>query len=94
MRKMFDAHLDRVDWDRWQYPVRLHPFTDEGVAHGRTISIAADVAFGRPVLVHRSVTTTAIAERIDAGETVEALADDYDLSISDIEAAVLYEHAA
>ena len=35
-----------------------------------------------------------IAERIDAGETVAELADDYDLSPSEIEEAILYERAA
>ena len=35
-----------------------------------------------------------IAERIDAGETVEAIAADYDLGPSEIEEAALYERAA
>ena len=33
----------------------------------------------------------AIADRIDAGETVADLAADYDLSVDEIEEAVLYE---
>jgi uncharacterized protein (DUF433 family) len=35
-----------------------------------------------------------IAERIDAGESVEALAEDYDLAPAEVEEAVLYERAA
>lgn len=26
MRRLFEEHLKRVDWDAWQFPVRLYPF--------------------------------------------------------------------
>lgn len=94
MRKLFDAHLARVEWDAWQFPVRLHPFTGIESTADRPVAIAASVAFGRPVLARSGVTTAAIAERIDMGETVAALAEDYDLRAEDIEAAVIYERAA
>ena len=54
----------------------------------------ANLAFGRPVIAKRGITTGAIADRIDSGETVDALAADYDLSVDEIEEAVLYERAA
>jgi hypothetical protein len=47
-----------------------------------------------PVLARRSISTTVIAERIDAGEAVDELAADYDLAVSEVEEAVLYERAA
>ncbi len=96
MRRMFAEHLARVEWDEWKFPVRLFPFPASGVApmQERPVAIAANVAFGRPVLVHGGITTAVIADRIDAGETVVELAEDYDLTPEDIEAAVLYEHAA
>jgi hypothetical protein len=28
MRKMFEDHLQRVEWDGWQFPVRLCPYID------------------------------------------------------------------
>ena len=40
------------------------------------------------------VSTRAIVDRIDAGETAEDVAEDYGLSTSDIEQAVVYERAA
>ncbi len=96
MRRLFDAHLARVEWDEWKFPVRLHPLTSssEGSTANRPVAIAANIAFGRPVLVHGGITTAAIAKRIDAGETIAALAEDYDLRPEDIEEAVLYERAA
>lgn len=96
MRRMFNLHLSRVEWDAWQFPVRLFPLSATGVAGAeqRPISISANVAFGRPVLQRGGITTATIAERIDAGESVAELAADYDLDTEEIEQAVLYERAA
>ena len=95
MRRMFNEHLARVEWDQWKFPVRLYPFTSSGLpAADRPISIDANIAFGRPVVAQRGITTGAIAERIDAGESARDLAADYDLSEDAIEEAVLYERAA
>jgi len=95
MRRLFNEHLARVDWDEWKYPVRLFPYTSgEAALTARPIAIDAHVAFGRPILAAKGVTTGAIAERIDAGETAAELAEDYDLAIGEIEEAVLYERAA
>jgi uncharacterized protein (DUF433 family) len=95
MRKLFEDHLQRVEWDEWKFPVRLYPYlqgTQRGVE--RPIAIDPRVAFGRPVVQRKGISTAAIAGRIDAGETVEALAADYDLSPDEIEQAVLYSRAA
>lgn len=95
MRKMLEEHLTRVEWDEWQFPVRLYPCTS-GALRGteRPIAIDANVAFGRPVLARVGVSTRAIAERLDAGESVSDLVADYALTQSEIEQAVLYERAA
>ena len=95
MRKMFEDHLQRVEWDEWQFPVRLYPYIDSTPRSSeRPIAIDPRVAFGRPIVRRAGISTAAIADRIDAGETVEALADDYDLSPDEIEQAVLYSRAA
>lgn len=94
MRRMFNDHLARVEWDNWQFPVKLYPATAETLSAARSIAIDAQVAFGRPIIAKRGITTGAIADRIDAGETVDDLAADYDLSVDEIEEAVLYERAA
>lgn len=94
MREIFRTHLKRVEWDRWKFPVRLHPFVIGAVADARPIAIDPQVAFGRPILVSSGVSTRAIAERIDAGETIEELAADYDMDEAEVRQAVLYEKAA
>lgn len=94
MRRMFNEHLARVEWDDWQFPVKLYPATAETLSSARPVAIDAQVAFGRPVIAKRGVTTSTIASRIDAGESLEDLAADYDLSVDEVEEAVLYERAA
>jgi len=95
MRRMFEAHLARVVWDEWQFPVRLYPFTSgSSLADERPIAIDPNIAFGRPVMVRMGISTHAIAERIDAGESVDDLARDYDLTPPEVEESVLYERAA
>ena len=93
MRKLFEEHLKRVDWDEWQFPVRLYPFVS-GDSDQRPIAIDPKIAFGRPVVLRAGVSTGVIADRIDAGESVSELADDYGLSAEEVEQAVLYERAA
>lgn len=96
MRQVLRAHLQRVDWDELRFPIRLHPFLAAGDAASPRMPIAIDprISFGRPVVISRGISTAAIADRIDAGETVADLAADYDLSTVEIEEAVLYERAA
>ena len=95
MRKLLERHLTRIEWDRWTFPVRLSPFvTSDASDPDRPIAIDARVAFGRPVVATSGVSTQAIAERIDAGKSVSALAADHGMSESAIEQAVLHERAA
>lgn len=94
MRRLLEEHLKRVEWDQWKFPVRLYPYVVAEPATERSIVIDPTIAFGRPVVLRAGIATGAIAERIDAGETVAALAEDYDLRPEEIEQAVLYERAA
>jgi uncharacterized protein (DUF433 family) len=60
----------------------------------KPIDIDPEIAFGRPIIARIGISTHAISDRIDAGESVDELAKDYDLSMDEIEQAVLYERAA
>lgn len=95
LRKVFEDHLQRVEWDEWQFPVRLFPITSglQDIAE-RVIAIDPKIAFGRPIVRRAGVSTAAIVDRLDAGETVAELAEDYDLSPAEIEQAVVYSRAA
>ena len=94
MRQLFNEHLKRIEWDKSNSPVRLYPFLSVVSSGERPIVINPHIAFGRPVVERRGVSTSAIVERIDAGESVEDVANDYDLGQAEIEQAILYERAA
>lgn len=95
MRKLLEDHLQRVEWDHWKFPVRLYPYVGASQRTGeRPIAIDPHIAFGRPIVQRTGVSTAAIADRIDAGESVDAVAEDYDLSAEEVEQAVLYSRAA
>jgi len=95
MRRLFEEHLDRVEWDSSSFPMRLYPFLSATTfREGRAIAIDPQIAFGRPMIARKGIATSTIAERIDVGEDVSDIASDYGLDIPEIEQAVLYERAA
>ena len=94
MRKAFEAHLKRVEWGKLRFPVRLYPFLVSESADAKPIVIDPQISFGRPVVSKAFVSTRSIVDRIDAGEKVEDVARDYELTIEAIEEAVVYERAA
>jgi len=95
MRRLFHDHLARVALDEWQFPIRLYPFISADVPTSeRPIAIDPSIAFGRPIVVRTGVGTNTIAERIDAGEDITEVANDYGLSETEVEQAILYERAA
>jgi uncharacterized protein (DUF433 family) len=92
--RVLDAHLRRVDW-QMDVPLRLYPFLSTNETDSaKTIVIDPGISFGRPILVSRGVTTAIIVQRMDAGETVDDLAKDYELATEEIDAAIVYERAA
>jgi uncharacterized protein (DUF433 family) len=95
LKKLLEAYLKRIERATDELPVRLFPLIRGDVPDGpRIIAIDPAIAFGRPVLYSRGVTTAAIAGRIDAGETLESVAADYDVGSDQIEEAVIFERTA
>jgi len=95
MHRLFAEHLKRVEWDSSRFPVRLYPFLSTAApSEDRPIVIDPRIAFGRPVVQRKGISTSAIADRLDAGESVDEIAADYELGPAEIEQAILYERAA
>jgi uncharacterized protein (DUF433 family) len=94
MRRLFVEHVKRVEWDSSRFPVRLYPFLSAAApSEERAIVIDPRIAFGRPVVRRKGISTSAITERIDAGESVDDIAADYELGPLEVEQAILYERA-
>ena len=96
MREILTALLQRVERDADGLAVRLYPFSrrpdlPQISQSPKIVVIDPRVGFGRPVLVGTGVTTSTIAERFDAGESIEALAADYDRPRQEIEEAIRCE---
>jgi uncharacterized protein (DUF433 family) len=95
MRRVLENHLRRVEWDRDKLPLRFYPFVSaDGPTSEKPIAIDPQIAFGRPIVQRGGISTSVIATRLDAGESVESLAADYDLTAVEIEQAAVYERAA
>ncbi len=92
MRELLRAHLQRLERDATGLPIRLYPFTRRDRREApRAVVIDPARSFGRPLLAKIGAATSAIAERYKAGESIDALAADYDCGHEDIEEAVRCE---
>ena len=92
MRETFIVHLKRIDRKALEGPVRFFPFIrSEDVAGARTVSVSPRVAFGRPVIANTRITTAEIASRVNAGESVQNVAEDFDLPMQQVTDAILFE---
>jgi len=91
LRKMLEAHLQRIEWDR-KFAIRLYPFID--FDKKKLIAIDPTMKFGRPFISRKGISTSILVDRIDAGESTDAIADDYELDVNEVEMAILYERAA
>jgi uncharacterized protein (DUF433 family) len=94
-RSLIEAHLLRIERDSRGIPIRLYPFTRKTeLDQPRVVVIDPRVAFGKPALRNTGIPTSILAERFDAGESLESIARDYDKRVSDIEEALRYERQA
>ena len=84
---VLDPFCHRLDFDTaTQLATRFYPA-------GRTVSILVDPrqSFGRPVIAGTNITTESIATLMRGGESVEAVASDFRVAASDVEAAWRFE---
>jgi uncharacterized protein (DUF433 family) len=95
MTEVFMGHLQRIDRSVGGLPTRLFPVISSlGLRSQKIVAIDPAISFGRPFIAGKGVRTATIIERLDAKESREAVAADYDLNDSEIDAAILYERAA
>jgi uncharacterized protein (DUF433 family) len=76
LHEQLKLHLKRIECDEQGLARRLYPFMGEA----RNVIIDPRVSFGRPVLAGTGVPIDNLVERLNAGDTVEDLADDYGLT--------------
>ena len=87
-----ECYARRVQWDG-STPRRLFLFTtrpefETAEDPSRNIVIDPAVAFGRPVVAGTRITADVLFERFEAGETMQALAEDYGIELQQVEDAI------
>ena len=90
IKLVLHEYLERIEVDASNRPARLFPHN----RNKKVIVLDPWVAFGRPIVARRGVSTSAIVARINAGESEEEIAQDYNLKMQEVEDAVVYEQAA
>lgn len=89
------AHLKRIERASDGSPIVFYPFLlrDTPVPES-PIALNPRVAFGRPVLAGTGISTAMIASLIRAGDSIESVSGDYELSLDQVRAACAFEAAA
>lgn len=96
LRGIIDGFLSRLEFDESRAPIRFFPDISDYtvVRNTRPVTISPTVSFGRPTVTGTGIQTAVIASRVDAGERVEEVADDFGLDIEVVTSAIIYENAA
>lgn len=95
LREVFKNHLKAVVHDPKGVPIRLYPWIpDPFKPASRAIFIDPFRGFGSPLAGKRAISTAVLASRVDAGESISAVASDYGLEIAEVEEAIHFERAA
>jgi len=92
MREMLGNHLKRIELDEAGRAAQLFPFTgvDEEEAP-KIVVVNPKISFGRLVLVGTGIPTAILAERYKAGESINSLAEDYEINSLQVEEAIRCE---
>lgn len=93
IRAAFKNHLRRIQRDA-EGPVLFFPWVGGEGETATPVTVDPRVAFGRPVITGTGISTAVIASFVRAGDRIEDIAEDYDLSPEQVEAAVTFEEAA
>lgn len=93
IRAAFKSNLQRIQRDA-DGPVAFFPWLGYDGGDERLVAVNPRVSFGRPVIAGTGISTAVIASFIRAGESVQSIAEDYDLTPAQVEAAVTFEEAA
>ena len=90
MESIFKDFLHEfVDFKRARF------FPKERTTNGRKLILVTPfIGFGRPVISRLGVSTSAIVERVNAGEKQDEIIKDYALTIPEFEEAISYETLA
>jgi uncharacterized protein (DUF433 family) len=95
LRDVFKNFLKAVVHDPRGVPILLYPWIpDPFRPASKAIFIDPFRGFGTPLAGKRAISTAVLASRVDAGESIDAVARDYGLESGEVEEAIHFERAA
>ena len=81
---MLAVYLRRVDRDGEVLPHRFYPLRPASSEDRKPVVIDPQVSSSRPTVAGSGISTAALVDRLDAGESVEVLPHDYRLDVSQV----------
>lgn len=96
IKETLEIYLTRIEPDEQGIAARLFPFVHSSGKKDepKVIVIDPNISFGRPVIFGTRIPTQVLADRYQAGESIEMLTEDYDCDRTLIETALEYEGLA
>lgn len=92
LKDALNAHLKRIELDDAGLAIKLYPFTrSHEEDNPRIVAIDPRIAFGRLIIAGTGISTSVLAERYQAGESMDDLSYDYDCDRFKIEEAIRCE---
>lgn len=91
---LLSTYLDRIEFGEGGFPKDFSPLERLTPTGQKLILVSPFISFGRPIVRRLGITTHAIAERINAGESERSVLEDYGLEPAELTEALAYESAA
>jgi uncharacterized protein (DUF433 family) len=92
MKDVLTHLLTRIEWDQQGFATRLSPILNSPQGEiGNLLYIDPRISFGKPTIAGTGIPTNVIANLYNAGDELEAIADDYSCTTEQIYAAILFE---
>jgi uncharacterized protein (DUF433 family) len=92
LKPIMDQYLSRIERDEQFDPLKIYPAVGKE-SERRIVSIMPFVSSGQPIIDGEGIPVSVIWSRFSAGESAKYIADDYEISIPQVEGALRYvEH--
>jgi uncharacterized protein (DUF433 family) len=86
LKPIMDDYLERIERDEFFRPKKLYPSKQEN----RVVSMIPSVSSGRPIIDGTGIPVASVWNRFRAGDTVDFIADDYEIDKIQVEGAIKY----
>lgn len=93
MRESLKNLLTRIEWNADGLASRFFPVIEWGAKSesDKIIFLDPTIRFGKPVIADNGVPTSAIVDLIDAGDSIDDVADEFDCTPEQVIAAIQFE---